>query len=478
MRRVPRGVLVRRAPEGHRARRRSRRRRDRNRGRRRGPPAPGAVQPRRQRGQVHRAGARVGERASRTRTASRSPSRIPASGFRTTARRRYSSASSRPSRVRPAASAAAGSGSRYAGRWSVAMGGEIRLESEPGEGSVFHVVLPWRVGSRARDATLAGQRVADPDRRTRSSARRSRRGCAAAARRCSRPRRSQTPSACSTRTSRSTRCWSTRGCPKATGSICSSGPRRRRRARALAPRRGLAADGPPGRRPVAMRGGRGGRVEQAGELGGAGAGAARRAPRAPRCRASPASAPSFAGRRILLVEDAPENRVIVQAHLRATGCDVEIAVDGEEAVEIWRRGEFDLVLMDLHMPRVDGVEAVRRIRAEEQPHRAPPDRDHRRHRRHRGRAARRLSRGGLRRPPGQAVLAGWSCFACMRRFLAASRSARGGRAADEEMPAQIPARSRRPRRGVPHQPPRRCDGAARSRANRRFRRARGGAATT
>jgi signal transduction histidine kinase/HPt (histidine-containing phosphotransfer) domain-containing protein len=78
-----------------------------------------------------------------------------------------------------------------------------------------------------------------------------------------------------------------------------------------------------------------------------------------------AIAPSFSGRRILLVEDAPENRMIVQAHLRATGCDVEIAVDGEEAVEKWQQGEFDLVLMDLHLPRVDGVEAVRRIRAEE-----------------------------------------------------------------------------------------------------------------
>ena len=41
-------------------------------------------------------------------------------------------------------------------------------------------------------------------------------------------------------------------------------------------------------------------------------------------------APSFAGREILLAEDAPENRVIVQAHLRATGCAVDVAIEDLE----------------------------------------------------------------------------------------------------------------------------------------------------
>jgi signal transduction histidine kinase len=76
-------------------------------------------------------------------------------------------------------------------------------------------------------------------------------------------------------------------------------------------------------------------------------------------------APSFVGREILLAEDAAENRVIVQAHLRATGCGVDVAVDGIQAVEKWRHGNFDLVLMDVHMPGADGCEATRRIRAEE-----------------------------------------------------------------------------------------------------------------
>ena len=122
-------------------------------------------------------------------------------------------------------------------------------------------------------------------------------------------------------------------------------------------------------------------------------------------------APSFAGRRILLVEDAPENRVVVQAHLRATGCDVEVAVDGEQAVEAWRQGEFDLVLMDLHMPRVDGAEAARRIRAEELRTGRRPTAIVARHRRHRRRAARRLSRGGLRRATWASRSRRRRCFA-------------------------------------------------------------------
>ena len=111
------------------------------------------------------------------------------------------------------------------------------------------------------------------------------------------------------------------------------------------------------------------------------------------------TAPSFEGRRILLAEDAPENRIIVLAHLRKAGCSIEVAVDGEQAVETHRLGQFDLVLMDVHMPRVDGCEATRRIRARS----AKPgvaDRRSSRSPRTPTRAEGRMRGGGLRRHLG------------------------------------------------------------------------------
>jgi CheY-like chemotaxis protein len=67
--------------------------------------------------------------------------------------------------------------------------------------------------------------------------------------------------------------------------------------------------------------------------------------------------------RILAAEDNPINQLVLRALLEQLGLRPEIVASGEEAVEAWRRGTWDLVLMDVQMPVMDGPAATRRIRA-------------------------------------------------------------------------------------------------------------------
>jgi two-component system, sensor histidine kinase and response regulator len=67
--------------------------------------------------------------------------------------------------------------------------------------------------------------------------------------------------------------------------------------------------------------------------------------------------------RLLLVEDSATNRLLVERHLEGAPCVVEVAVNGAQAVEMFKSGRYDLVLMDLQMPVMDGYTAVRAIRA-------------------------------------------------------------------------------------------------------------------
>ena len=67
--------------------------------------------------------------------------------------------------------------------------------------------------------------------------------------------------------------------------------------------------------------------------------------------------------RVLIVDDNEVNRRICGAFCEMAGYDCEFAEDGVEAVEAATQTVFDVVLMDIHMPRMDGVAAARAIRA-------------------------------------------------------------------------------------------------------------------
>ena len=77
--------------------------------------------------------------------------------------------------------------------------------------------------------------------------------------------------------------------------------------------------------------------------------------------------------RILLVEDNETNQRVVKMILAETGVELTVAANGALGLEAWRSAAFDMVLMDMQMPVMDGLTAIRAIRAEErrQPRGAP-----------------------------------------------------------------------------------------------------------
>jgi two-component system, chemotaxis family, chemotaxis protein CheY len=68
--------------------------------------------------------------------------------------------------------------------------------------------------------------------------------------------------------------------------------------------------------------------------------------------------------RILAVDDSPSMRDMVRIALTGAGFDVSQAADGQEALALARRSAFDLVLSDVNMPVMDGIELIRALRAE------------------------------------------------------------------------------------------------------------------
>jgi CheY-like chemotaxis protein len=94
---------------------------------------------------------------------------------------------------------------------------------------------------------------------------------------------------------------------------------------------------------------------------------------ASKAEAAPVAAKrSLRGARVLLTDDNAINRQVIKLFLAPQGCEIQEATNGKEALDKISTQPFDVVLLDVHMPVMDGKEAIQRIRASGQPWAAIP----------------------------------------------------------------------------------------------------------
>lgn len=65
---------------------------------------------------------------------------------------------------------------------------------------------------------------------------------------------------------------------------------------------------------------------------------------------------------ILVAEDSDSNQALIELYFKQTACKLDFVGDGAEAVALFEQGDYDLVLMDIQMPKMDGYIATTRIR--------------------------------------------------------------------------------------------------------------------
>jgi CheY-like chemotaxis protein len=67
-------------------------------------------------------------------------------------------------------------------------------------------------------------------------------------------------------------------------------------------------------------------------------------------------------RTVLIVDDSPDNRILLNLFLRRAGAKVDEASNGEEAISKAGKGNYDIVLMDIQMPGMDGYDTLKELK--------------------------------------------------------------------------------------------------------------------